>query len=82
MVYTYSWVYDVMDGYGDDGMSWADEPCPICDGPLEEVYYGGGVTKWECKGCVKHFITSITSDYDDEQRTEESFRDRRKQSKI
>ena len=46
-------------------MSWADEPCPICEGPLEEVYYGGGVTKWECKGCVKHFITSITSDYED-----------------
>ena len=51
--------------YGDDGMSWADEKCPICEGPLEEVYYGGGVTKWECKGCVKNFITSISSDYDD-----------------
>ena len=67
MVYTYRWVHDVVDGYGDGlRMSWADEKCPICKGPLEEVYYGGGVTKWECKGCVKHFITSITSDYDDE----------------
>ena len=66
MVYTYRWVHDVVDGYGDGlRMSWADEPCPICDEPLEEVYYGGGVTKWECKGCVKHFITSITSEYDD-----------------
>ena len=51
--------------YGDDGMSWADEPCPICEGPLEEVYYGGGVTKWECNRCAKNFITSITSEYDD-----------------
>ena len=67
MVYTYRWVHDGVDGYGDALlMSWADEKCPICEGPLEEVYYGGGVTKWECKGCVKHFITSITSDYDDE----------------
>ena len=66
MVYTYRWVHDGVDGYGDALlMSWADETCPICEGPLEEVYYGGGVTKWECKGCVKHFITSITSDYDD-----------------
>ena len=66
MVYTYRWVHDGVDGYGDVIlMSWADEKCPICEGPLEEVYYGGGVTKWECKGYVKHFITSITSDYDD-----------------
>ena len=66
MVYTYRWVYDVVDGYGDGlRMSWADEKCPICEGPLEEVYYGGGVTKWECKGCVKNFITSISSEYND-----------------
>ena len=66
MVYTYRWVYDGMDGYGDVSVSlsyWGN--CPICKGPLEEVYYGGGVTKWECKGCVKNFITSISSDYDD-----------------
>ena len=66
MVYTYCWVHDVVDGYGDGlRMSWADEKCPICEGPLEEVYYGGGVTKWACKGCVKNFITSISSDYVD-----------------
>ena len=30
------------------GMSyWGN--CPICKGPLEEVYYGGGVTKHECR---------------------------------
>ena len=33
--------------------------CPICHGPLEEVYYGGGVTKHECNRCVKHFVTEI-----------------------
>jgi hypothetical protein len=33
--------------------------CPICHGPLEEVYYGGGVTKRECNRCVKHFVTEI-----------------------
>ena len=62
MVYTYSWVHDAMDDYGNDDMSWADEPCPICEGPLEEVYYGGGVTKWECNKCAKNFITSIYND--------------------
>ena len=53
--------------YGDDGMKlsyWGK--CPICNAPLEEVYYGGGVTKHECNNCVKNFVTSITSDYDDE----------------
>ena len=35
------------------------ERCPICHGPLEEVYYGGGVTKYECNRCVKHFVTEI-----------------------
>jgi hypothetical protein len=56
-----------MDDDGDDGMKlsyWGK--CPICNAPLEEVYYGGGVTKHECNNCVKNFVTSITSDYDDE----------------
>ena len=35
------------------------ERCPICHGPLEEIYYGGGVTKHECNRCVKHFVTEI-----------------------
>ena len=54
-----------MDG-NDDGdikmsMSyWGN--CPICKGPLEEVYYGGGKTKHECRSCVKHFVTSIYND--------------------
>ena len=65
MVYTYRWVHDAMDDNGNDGMSWADEPCPICEGPLEEVYYGGGVTKWECNKCAKNFITSIYNDPND-----------------
>ena len=67
MVYTYRWVHDGMDGYGDDDMKlsyWGK--CPICNAPLEEVYYGGGVTKHECRNCVKNFVTSISSDYDDE----------------
>ena len=46
-------VYMGIDGYN----YW--ERCPICHGPLEEVYYGGGVTKWECNRCVKHFVTEI-----------------------
>jgi hypothetical protein len=56
-----------MDGYGDDVVTlsyWGE--CPICKGPLEEVYYGGGVTKHECNKCVKNFVTSIYNDYDDE----------------
>tara|TARA_R100001443_G_scaffold115711_2_gene134109 strand:- start:273 stop:470 length:198 start_codon:yes stop_codon:yes gene_type:complete len=65
MVYTYRWVHDAMDDNGNDIMSWADEPCPICEGPLEEVYYGGGVTKWECNKCAKNFITSIYNDPND-----------------
>ena len=70
MVYTYRWIYDVMDDNGNDSMKlsyWGN--CPICDAPLEEVYYGGGVTKHECKNCVKNFVTSISSPtdyYDDE----------------
>ena len=67
MVYTYRWIYDVMDDNGNDSMKlsyWGN--CPICDTPLEEVYYGGGVTKHECNNCVKNFVTSISSDYDDE----------------
>ena len=67
MVYTYSWVHDVMDGYGDDVMTlsyWGE--CPICKGPLDEVYYGGGVTTHACNTCVTNFVTRITSDYDDE----------------
>jgi hypothetical protein len=35
------------------------QKCPICHGPLEEIYYGGGVTKLECNRCVKHFVTEI-----------------------
>ena len=43
------------------GMSyWGN--CPICKGPLEEIYYGGGVTKHECRNCVKNFVTSIYND--------------------
>ena len=66
MVYTHRWVYDVMDDNGDASIKlsyWGN--CPICDAPLEEVYYGGGVTKHECNNCVKNFVTSISSDYDD-----------------
>ena len=65
MVYTYRWIYDVMDDNGNDSMKlsyWGN--CPICDAPLEEVYYGGGVTKHECKNCVKNFVTSISSPTD------------------
>ncbi len=40
------------------------ERCPICHGPLEEVYYGGGVTKHECNRCVKHFVTEIYNEID------------------
>ena len=70
MVYTYRWVHDGMDDYGDDDMKlsyWGK--CPICKAPLEEVYYGGGVTKHECNNCVKNFVTSISSptDYYDEE---------------
>ena len=75
MVYTYRWIYDVMDDNGNDSMNrfylvksfWGK--CPICNAPLEEVYYGGGVTKHECRNCVKNFVTSISSPtdyYDDE----------------
>ena len=56
-----------MDDNGNDSMKlsyWGK--CPICNAPLEEVYYGGGVTKHECNNCVKNFVTSISSDYDDE----------------
>jgi hypothetical protein len=66
MVYTYRWVHDVVDDNGDVSMKlsyWGN--CPICDAPLEEVYYGGGVTKHECNNCVKNFVTSISSEYDD-----------------
>ena len=64
MVYVFYYLYNTLDGYdyGDD-MSlsyWGN--CPICKGPLEEVYYGGGVTKHECKSCVKNFVTSIYND--------------------
>jgi len=31
------------------------ERCPICHGPLEEVYFGGGTYRNECSRCVKHF---------------------------
>ena len=65
MVYTYRWIYDVMDDNGNDSMKlsyWGN--CPICDAPLEEVYYGGGVTKHECRNCVKNFVTSISSPTD------------------
>ena len=51
--------------YGDDGMKlsyWGK--CHICNAPLEEVYYGGGVTKHECRNCVKNFVTSISSPTD------------------
>ena len=66
MVYTYSWVHDAMDDYGNDDMkSSFYGKCPICNGPREEVYYGGGVTKHECNNCAKNFITSITNDPND-----------------
>ena len=67
MVVTDSRVNEGIDGVGADVMYliyWGE--CHICRGPLEEVYYGGGVTKHECNNCVKNFVTSITSDYDDE----------------
>ena len=65
MVYVIRILYNDVDG-NDDGdikmsMSyWGN--CPICKGPLEEVYYGGGKTKHECRNCVKHFVTSIYND--------------------
>ena len=34
-------------------------------GPLEKIYYGGGTHKWECKGCVKNFVTEIYNDPDE-----------------
>ena len=49
---------DVDDNMSIDGYKYW-ERCPICHGPLEEVYYGGGVTKHECNRCVKHFVTEI-----------------------
>lgn len=64
VVYTFTFVYGYMDVDGNImGMSyWGN--CPICKGPLEEIYYGGGVTKHECRNCVKNFVTSITSEYE------------------
>jgi len=65
LVYVIHILYNDVDG-NDDGdikmsMSfWGN--CPICKGPLEEVYYGGGKTKHECRSCVKHFVTSIYND--------------------
>ncbi len=50
---------DVDDNMVIEGIGNYWERCPICHGPLEEVYYGGGVTKWECNRCVKHFVTEI-----------------------
>tara|TARA_A100000172_G_scaffold72732_1_gene53976 strand:+ start:127 stop:366 length:240 start_codon:yes stop_codon:yes gene_type:complete len=78
MVYVFYCLYNTLDGYdygddmrgakGDDGSPSASSywgNCPICKGPLEEVYYGGGVTKHECKSCVKNFVTSIYNDPND-----------------
>ena len=61
MVYTTAYIYGYMDVDDNMGMSYWGR-CPICKAPLEEVYYGGGVTKHECRNCVKHFVTSIYND--------------------
>ena len=33
--------------------------CPVCSHPLDRVYYGGGIHKWECEVCGKHYVTEI-----------------------
>ena len=65
VVYLTSCLYSDMDVdvYMDDLEKYNYwERCPICHGPLEKIYYGGGTHKWECKGCVKHFVTEIYND--------------------
>ena len=47
MVYTYSWVHDAMDDYGNDSM----KECPYCNIEREEFYMGGGLYCYECPRC-------------------------------
>ena len=51
MVYTHSWVYDAMDGNGNDGM--------ICCGvEREEIYMGGGLLVYKCDTCGSRMDTN------------------------
>ena len=52
MVYTHSWVYDAMDGNGNDGM--------ICCGvEREEIYMGGGLWVYKCHTCGSRMETNV-----------------------